>query len=488
MAKTIEQLAIQANEIQQATIQGENTALRVGGLFSDMVDYLATFHASDVVLGPLLTALNNVTGTPGEGMTLTFVGDGWDYSSAITQIRISQNGIEQLVASNYRAFVNANEQITNYINGVENQVLQNRADYDETQVEFYTWKGQTDRSISSVAAAVTVDGEIVSMSYIIQRCDNIQTAVTNNWNAFVKEETKLENNIFGYTDDHGVFHNGLSQRMQGAEDDIDGIDSSIGSINGRINTLDDTVGTFTWVNQSKDSIVLAAGAFGDNAGTPYLKYTSGLITEANMVGMFNSVTDPQGRTIKEAYFSLYVTKDNDNYITNALLKADNITFNYSFNWVAKVDGNTTFSLDNKGNMKVGGDIELGVANTSGGLRLTSTGGIQRYSSIQGAWIPLYAARNVRYASAQRVELTGEDDFVFSGVTNTEILLPSENKYVGRIITIKSVGGEVRIIASSGSYIVTDNVDQPITNVYLHGYDRCEFLFHGARWYWNAYGI
>ena len=73
MAKTIEQLADQANIIQTAVRQGENTAERVGGLFTDIVDYLSNYKASEVKLGPLLTSLNDPRlVNPGDGQTLSF--------------------------------------------------------------------------------------------------------------------------------------------------------------------------------------------------------------------------------------------------------------------------------------------------------------------------------------------------------------------------------------------------------------------------------
>ena len=41
MSKTIDELKALANQVKNATVPGENTAERIGGLFADIVDYIA---------------------------------------------------------------------------------------------------------------------------------------------------------------------------------------------------------------------------------------------------------------------------------------------------------------------------------------------------------------------------------------------------------------------------------------------------------------
>ena len=80
MSKTIEQLRHEASQIEEATRQGENTQLRVGGLFQDLIDFIAQIPVTETVLGPLLQALNNSNLIdPGDGQTLAFsiMKDGW---------------------------------------------------------------------------------------------------------------------------------------------------------------------------------------------------------------------------------------------------------------------------------------------------------------------------------------------------------------------------------------------------------------------------
>lgn len=89
MARTLDQLAIIANQIKDATLQGENTADRVGGLLVDLIDFLRTINVDEIALSPLLTALNE-SGLvdPQDGQILKFKSseDNWVFSSDITQI------------------------------------------------------------------------------------------------------------------------------------------------------------------------------------------------------------------------------------------------------------------------------------------------------------------------------------------------------------------------------------------------------------------
>ena len=45
MAKTIEQLKAQGAQVKNATVVGENTATRVGNLFTDIVEHVEQYEA-----------------------------------------------------------------------------------------------------------------------------------------------------------------------------------------------------------------------------------------------------------------------------------------------------------------------------------------------------------------------------------------------------------------------------------------------------------
>lgn len=343
MAKTIEQLTIQANEIKLATDRGENTAARVGGLFSDLVDYIAEFEQNDIVLGPLLTALNNSNLLdPEDGQTLTFsiLDDNWTFSSAITQLKISQEGIERTVASNYQATLLAQTQLNAYIEGVEETVRTNKRGYDADQVEYMTWHRQTDTSIGTFAAALTVDGDIISMSYVLQTCDNIEQAVTNNWNAYVAEKDRLENTIFGYTEG-GTFHNGILQNLNAV--------------------TQESSGTASWINQNSSQISAVVANF-DSNGNPTA--ASGIVTTSTYSGLFTAAMSANG-VVTSGNISVYLTDFVDEegveqIISVAEIGADKIKFNMTFDWTVKnSQDETIFKLDSNGNLTVAGNIKGG---------------------------------------------------------------------------------------------------------------------------------
>jgi hypothetical protein len=88
------------------------------------------------------------------------------------------------------------------------------------------------------------------------------------------------------------------------------------------------------------------------------------------------VTVIEGDYVKEAEISLMVKKDDDGYISNALVKADDIDFVFtdavSWYWQSKADANKRMGLDSNGDLWISGQYRGGtitdnvVVGTSGG--------------------------------------------------------------------------------------------------------------------------
>ncbi len=84
----------------------------------------------------------------------------------------------------------------------------------------------------------------------------------------------------------------------------------------------------------------------------------------------------EGDYVKNAQISLMVTKNDDGYISNALVNADKINFVFTdavtWYWQSKIDDNKRMGLDNKGNLWISGQYRGGtitdnvVVGTSGG--------------------------------------------------------------------------------------------------------------------------
>ena len=88
------------------------------------------------------------------------------------------------------------------------------------------------------------------------------------------------------------------------------------------------------------------------------------------------VTVIEGDYVKEAEISLMVKKDGDGYISNALVKADDITFVFedavTWYWQSQAEANKRMGLDDEGNLWISGQYRGGtitdnvVVGTSGG--------------------------------------------------------------------------------------------------------------------------
>lgn len=364
MSKTIEQLAILAAQIEEATRQGENTALRVGGLFSDIVDYLATLHLNDITLGPLLTSLNN-SGLlePSDGQTLAFsiMDDKWKYSDAITQLKLSIRGIEQTVASNYRAFLQVKDELEAQVNATDKRVREYKTEYDQSQIEYATWKSQTDTSISQYATAINkMTGDIISISGRVDTAYDQLDFVTNDLEAADKAIGKIfdlagmdlsdepsaswlyknKEGIYGAAATFDTQGNIKSQSKLGVT--VNSIQSEVSNATGQVSLISQTV------EQISARVTDLSGKYSDLkidvngiTSTVYDPEVGNSVLKQRADDMRMQIETIDGRT---ADMGIYVQKDGDGYITNARIRADRIN----------LEGYTTinegFSVDKHGNV------------------------------------------------------------------------------------------------------------------------------------------
>ena len=266
MIKTIEQLRAQAAQIEEAVRQGENTQIRVGGLFMDVIDFIGQIPVTETVLGPLLQALNNSELLdPGDGQTLTFslMKDGWTFSDALTQLQVRMGQITSTVTSNYEAFLKARDSLQGQIDNTDQRVRGYKTEYDNSQLEYATWKSQTDTTIAQYAVAIDKNtNDIVSVSGRVDTAFDQLDFVTDNLNASDKALQKLFNLTgLDYDDpDESYSASWLYKNRQGiygaaANFDADGnilqasklqvtvagIEQSVSNVDGRVTTLKQTV-------------------------------------------------------------------------------------------------------------------------------------------------------------------------------------------------------------------------------------------------------
>lgn len=364
MAKTIEQLAEQANIIQTAIRQGENTAERVGGLFSDIVDYLSAYKGSDIKLGPLLSALNDPTLiNPEDGQTLSFsiTKEGWKFDDALTELKVSDRRIEQLVSSNYQQFINTKNEFEQDMYDITEDLNQKYADFDSYRI-------QTDQYIDQWCVAYDEHGNKVSTSRIYQTSEEIQTEVTDNKEA---ADAAFDN-----------INNVVIPRLDSRLDDVE----------------EESGNSATWISQNKDRIALVAAQF-DAEGN--LTNTTGLVVTDDFASLFSQAADDQG-VAHTADLSVYVEKDKNGKIVSgismsadqinmtssvfegwfqdATIHSSDITFDAStiemlsqnvsikanqlsfsgdstFDWRVTSGGSTIFHLDHNGNLEIAGQLK-----------------------------------------------------------------------------------------------------------------------------------
>lgn len=358
MSITIEQLRHEASQIEEATRQGENTQLRVGGLFQDVIDFIAQIPITETVLGPLLQALNNSELlNPGDGQTLTFsiMKDGWTFSDAITQLQIKQNQISATVTSNYEEFLRVKDLLQAEVDATDQRVRNYKTDYDNSQIEYHTWQSQTDTSIGQFAAAFTVDGRMVSMSEMVQTAYDIEVSVTNNKEAADAAFSKLFNLTgLDYEDPEQAYTaSWLYQNRQG--------------IYGAAATFDEAGN----ILQSSKLSVTVAGINADISNvdgrcTSIQADINGLTTRVtNTEGTYSSIIQESTRlaglitTLDGIVAGLEVTavkKDSGGYITNAKLSADNIDFHFTEASTFYSGDDPVMVIDSNGNLSITGNF------------------------------------------------------------------------------------------------------------------------------------
>ena len=118
-----------------------------------------------------------------------------DLAEARAEINIEFNRIDQAVADNWSAFQTAKTNLEGEVSRIDQAVLDYASQNNSRWASFATWQSQTNTSISSFAAALTVDGEIIAMSAWVQTVLDIQSTVADNWSAFQTAKTNLETTI-----------------------------------------------------------------------------------------------------------------------------------------------------------------------------------------------------------------------------------------------------------------------------------------------------
>ena len=189
----------------------------------------------------------------------------------------------------------------------------------------------------------------------------------------------------------------LAGRMTDAETSIGQLQVTAGQITASVSSLTTTVdghteqiGQLTITSQNITASVesISDTVDGHTTSIGQLEITSNSIS--------NRVTVIEGDYVKEAEISLMVKKDGNGYISNALIKADDIDFVFtravSWYWQNKTDANKRMGLDSNGDLwilgeyrggSITGNITVGTQGNKMQIYVDETIGNTKCSGIRG---------------------------------------------------------------------------------------------------------
>ena len=151
-----------------------------------------------------------------------------DLNEAVADFTIKYNQITQTVADNWSAFQNAKTSLEAEVSRIDGNIADYNSRNDGKWASFATWQSQTNTSISSFATALSVNGQIMSMSSVVQTFQEIRDTVTANYNNLDQRVGTLST---------------TADSISGRVSTVEGWDSIIRSHTSNIATLDSEVGS-----------------------------------------------------------------------------------------------------------------------------------------------------------------------------------------------------------------------------------------------------
>lgn len=163
-----------------------------------------------------------------------------DLNEAVADFTIKYNQITQTVADNWSAFQNAKTSLEAEVSRIDGNIADYNSRNDGKWASFATWQSQTNTSISSFATALSVNGQIMSMSSVVQTFQEIRDTVTANYNNLDQRVGTLST---------------TADSISGRVSTVEGWDSIIRSHTSNIATLDSEVGSLESGLQSANSSI-----------------------------------------------------------------------------------------------------------------------------------------------------------------------------------------------------------------------------------------
>ena len=306
--------------------------------------------------------------------------------------------------------------------------------------------------------------------------------------------SSLTTTVNGHTQRIGelvIKDNEITQTVSSLSDDVDAIDGTVTSHTTQIGQLQTTA---QQISASVSSLTTTVNGHTSQIGELVIKDNE--ITQR--------VTVIEGDYVTSADLSLYVDKNMVSWLTGS---ANNVVFNFTNAFQIQSNGTAVLTLDSQGNLtilgallenseaealNIKGNSSISYVTTGGstvdGIRCTSSG-VERWSNIFNAWIPLYSQRFARplvYTSTTTKTLYNDDDYVLSfGQYEKTIVLPS-SPADGKVITIANISAVSFIKPNTGQTLNVGGVIVRPTDQGkdLNDYDLAELLYYNGVWYWH----
>lgn len=181
-----------------------------------------------------------------------------DLNEAVADFTIKYDQITQTVADNWSAFQNAKSALEGEVSRIDGNIADYNSRNDNKWASFATWQSQTNTSISSFATALTVDGQIMSMSSVVQTFQEVRDTVTANYNNLDQRVGTLSTTAESISGRVSTVE-GWDSIIRSHTSNIASMDSEIGSLESDLNGLGTSLGSLTtrvggieaWENETK---------------------------------------------------------------------------------------------------------------------------------------------------------------------------------------------------------------------------------------------
>ena len=264
MAKTIEQLKAQGAEVKNATAVGENTATRVGTLFTDIVEHVEQYEAgqsadteantlaisneaqarakADDQLNTAIVA-ETARATAAEEAIIYDVSshnDGAVFESL--QVLLSSSNLSTLIPTSVRHGGMSIRFIQGSVPNSNNNYVQARCIANEFTTDVTKWQGVDDEPTAGSNNLIKSGGVYTHISNLNKKTENISVETNESNDEFISFKSDDETEEYARIDNEGVHAPNITQLTETVSEHdgaIDVINTKVGNISVEESLLDD---------------------------------------------------------------------------------------------------------------------------------------------------------------------------------------------------------------------------------------------------------